>query len=110
MGGAVINDTTSEVVYESQTELRDDIKSKMDRRRAFRRGRRNKLRYRPKRFNNRKASKRKERYNPTLISKLQGHMREIEFIESILPISSLILEVGEFDPHLLQDPTLTYHK
>ena len=37
-------------------------------------------------------------------------MREIEFIESILPISGLILEVGEFDPHLLQDPTLTYHK
>lgn len=110
IGSAVINDTTSEVVYESQTELRDDIKSKMDRRRAFRRGRRNKLRYRPKRFNNRKASKRKERYNPTLISKLQGHMREIEFIESILPISGLILEVGEFDPHLLQDPTLTYHK
>lgn len=110
VGSAVINDTTSEVVYESQTELRDDIKPKMDRRRAFRRGRRNKLRYRPKRFNNRKASKRKERYNPTLISKFQGHTREIEFIESILPISSTVLEVGEFDPHLLQDPTLAYHK
>lgn len=50
-GSAVINDTTSEILYESQTELRDDIKSKMDRRRAFRRGRRNKLRYRPTRFN-----------------------------------------------------------
>lgn len=110
VGSAVINDMTSEIIYESQTELRDDIKSKMDRRRQFRRVRRNKLRYRPKRFNNRKASKRKERYNPTLISKLQGHTREIEFIESILPISRLILEVGEFDPHLLQDPTLAYHK
>ena len=59
VGGAVINDVTSEIIYESQTELRDDIKSKMDRRRQFRRARRNKLRYRTVRFNNRKASKRK---------------------------------------------------
>ena len=110
VGSAVINDITSEIVYESQTELRDDVKSKMDRRRAFRRGRRNKLRYRPKRFNNRKASKRKDRYSPTLISKFQGHTREIEFIKSILPITDVVLEVGEFDPQLLHDPTLAYHK
>lgn len=110
VGSAVINDTTSEIVYESQTELRDDIKSKMDRRRQFRRARRSKLRYRPARFNNRKASKRRERYSPTLISKFQGHVREIKYINSLLPISSIVLEVGEFDPHLLQDPTLVYRK
>lgn len=110
VGNAVINDVTSEVVYESQIELRDDIKSKMDRRRHFRRARRNKLRYRPVRFNNRKASKRKDRYSPTLISKFQSHTREIKFVMSILPISDIILEVGEFDPHLLQDPSLAYHK
>lgn len=110
VGSAVINDITAEILYESQTELRDDIKSKMDRRRQFRRVRRNKLRYRPKRFNNRKASKRKNRYTPTLISKFQGHTREIEFIKAILPVSNLVLEVGEFNPQLLQDPTLVYHK
>ena len=110
VGSAVVNDTTSEVVYESQVELRDDIKSKMDRRRQFRGARRTKLRYRPARFNNRKSSKRKDRYNPTLISKFQGHKREIEFIKSILPITEVVLEIGEFDPHLIQDPTLAYHK
>lgn len=110
VGSAVVNDETSEVLYESQVELRDDIKSKMDRRRQFRRARRNKLRYRPKRFNNRKASKRKERYSPTLTSKFQGHTREIEFIKSILPVNDIVLEIGEFDTHLLQDPTLAYHK
>ena len=110
VGSAVINDATSEVLYESQTELRDDIKTKMERRRQFRRTRRDKLRYRPARFNNRKASKRKDRYSPTLISKFQGHVREIKFINSILPISSTILEIGEFDPHLLQDPSLAYRK
>lgn len=89
VGSAVVNDITSEVIYESQVELRDDIKSKMDRRRASRRSRRNKLRYRPKRFNNRKASKHKERYSPTLISKFQGHTREIAFIKSILPVNDI---------------------
>ena len=110
VGSAVINDVTSEIIYESQTELRDDVKSKMDRRRQFRRVRRNKLRYRPVKFNNRRASKRKNRYTPTLISKFQGHKREIEFIKLILPIKDVILEVGEFDPQLLQDPTLAYRK
>jgi 5-methylcytosine-specific restriction endonuclease McrA len=110
VGSAVINDVTSESIYESQTELRDDVKSRMDRRRQFRRVRRNKLRYRPVKFNNRRASKRKNRYTPTLISKFQGHKREIEFIKSILPIKDVILEVGEFDPQLLQDPTLAYRK
>lgn len=110
VGSAVVNDETSKVLYESQVELRDDIKPKMDRRRQFRRVRRNKLRYRPVRFNNRKTSKRKDRYNPTLISKFQGHTREIEFIKSILPISSLVLEVGEFDIQLLQDTSLAYRK
>jgi len=110
VGSAVINDATSEIIYESQVELRDDIKSKMDRRRQFRRTRRSKLRYRPIRFNNRNASKRKERYSPTLISKFQGHVREIKFVTSILPVNDIVLEVGEFDPQLLQDPTLAYHK
>lgn len=110
VGSAVVNDVTSEIVYESQVELRDDIKQKMDRRRQFRKGRRGKLRYRPKRFNNIKSSKRKERYTPTLISKFQGHIREIKIAVSILPIKDIVLEVGEFDPHLLQDPTLAYHK
>ena len=110
VGSAVINDATSEIIYESQVELRDDIKSKMDRRRQFRRTRRSKLRYRPMRFNNRNASKRKERYSPTLISKFQGHVREIKFVTSILPVNDIVLEVGEFDPQLLQDPTLAYHK
>lgn len=82
----------------------------MDRRRQFRRARRNKLRYRPKRFNNRKASKRKERYSPTLTSKFQGHTREIKFVKSILPVTNVVLEVGEFDAQLLQDPTLAYRK
>ena len=110
VGTAVVNDHTQEVVYEAQVELRDDISKKMEKRAQFRRSRRVKLRYRPARFDNRKASKKKDRYSPTLRSKFQGHTREIEFIKSILPIADIRFEIGEFDPHLMQNPSLAYRK
>ena len=49
VGVAVVGN--DKVLYQSQTELRDDIKKKMDRRRAFRKSRRfRKTRYRKCRF------------------------------------------------------------
>ena len=41
LGVAVVNDGTSEVVYMSEVELRNDITRKMERRRMYRRNRRN---------------------------------------------------------------------
>lgn len=56
IGTAVIGN--DKVLYQSQTELRDDIKKKMNRRKGFRRSRRSrKTRYRKPRFLNRKNSK-----------------------------------------------------
>ena len=60
------------ILYKSKFELRNDIKSKMDRRRQYRRTRRNRLRYRKPRFNNRKKSKRKDRFSPTMTSKFDS--------------------------------------
>lgn len=106
LGSAVTNDQ-EEVLYMSQVQLRNDIKKKMDQRRQYRRTRRHrKCRYRPKRFNNRKASKRKDRLPPTLTSKIQAHIREIQSIGKILPISldNLTIESGAFDTHSIKDP------
>lgn len=95
------------ILYASETEIRNDIKTKMDRRRTCRRNRRNrKTRYRKSRFLNRKNSIKKDRFNPTMVSKINSHIREIEFIKSILPINTLVLETGTFDPHKLKDPTV----
>lgn len=69
----------NKVLYQSQTELRDDIKSKVDERRKHRRFRRNKLRYRKARWLNRRKSIKNDRYSPTLKSKFDSHIREIEF-------------------------------
>ena len=105
IGAAVVSN--GKVLYASEVKIKDDIKSKMDRRRAYRRDRRNrKTRYRKTRFLNRGNSTKKGRYSPTLKSKFDSHVREIEFIKSILPISKLILEVGQFDTHKLKNPNV----
>lgn len=75
----------------------------MSARRAYRSNRRNrKTRYRKPRFLNRRNLTKKDRFSPTMRSKINSHIREIEFVKSILPISTLVLETGTFDPHLLK--------
>ena len=106
--GCAVVDEKQNVLYLSEVEIRNDITKKMDRRRASRKNRRNrKNRYRKARFLNRKNSIKKDRYNPTLKSKFDSHVREIEFIKSILPIKLLVLETGSFDTHKLKNPNVS---
>ena len=95
------------ILYKSNVEVRNDIKSKMDRRRKYRRTRRSRKLYRSVRFQNRKNSKRTDRFSPTMISKIHSHVKEIEFIQKILPITKIVLETGQFDTHLMQNPNLS---
>ena len=100
-----------EVLYQSQVELRTDIKSKMSGRRQVRRSRRNrKTRYRKPRFLNRKNSKKLNRLPPSVKHKVQAHVDEIEFCKKILPVSKIVLEVSQFDVHLMKDPALISEK
>ena len=103
--------TNDKVIYQSQVELNDQIKSKMDRRRGFRRLRRNrKTRYRTPRFLNRKKSTRKDRLPPSVKHKVQAHKDEISFCKNILPISKIVLEVSQFDTALMKNPVLINEK
>ncbi len=105
---AVGND---EVLYASEIELRDDIKSKMDARRTYRRNRRQrKTRYRKPGFLNRAKSAKLNRLPPSVKSKVESHIREIEFVNSILPVSNIILEVSQFDTALMKNPLLIREK
>lgn len=100
-----------DIVYLSEVILRNDITDKMTRRREYRRNRRNrKTRYRKARWLNRKNSKRNDRFSPTMISKFHSHFKEIKYIKSILPISKLIFEMGQFDIHLMKNPSLANPK
>ena len=111
VGVAVVGN--DRVLYQSQTKLRDDIKKKMDRRRVFRRGRRNrKTRYRKPKFLNRRNAIRKDRLPPSVKHKVQAHIDEIEFCKKILPIydENIILEVSQFDTALMKNPNLINEK
>ena len=109
IGVAVVGN--DKVLYQSQTELRDDIKKKMDARRCYRHNRRlRKMRYRKPRFLNRKNSTKLNRLPQSVKHKVQAHIDEIEFCKKILPISDLILEVSQFDTALMKNPSLMNEK
>ena len=99
------------VLYLSEVEIRKDISDKMTQRSKYRRNRRNrKTRYRKARWLNRKNSIKNDRFSPTMISKINSHLKEIKFVQSILPITKLILETATFDPHLMKNPKLYNEK
>lgn len=109
VGSAVVSN--SKVLYMSEVEIRNDITKKMDKRRMYRRNRRNrKTRYRKARWLNRKNSIKKDRFSPTMVSKINSHLKEIKFVKSILPVNELILETGTFDPHALKNPNVLKDK
>jgi len=103
IGSACISN--GKVLYQSEIYLRTDVKTKMDRRRIYRRTRRGrKCRYRKSRWANRASMKKKDRLSPTIQSKLNSHLREKKFIESILPVSKWTLELASFDIHKISNP------
>ena len=110
IGSAVVNEN-NEVFYMSQIEVRNDIADKMTQRRKYRRSRRNrKTRYRKARWLNRRNSIKKDRFSPTMISKINSHLKEIKFVKTVLPIKKLIIETATFDVHALKNPKVIYNK
>lgn len=110
IGNAVSNDN-GDIIYMSEVIVRNDITDKMTRRVKYRRNRRiRKTRYRKSRWLNRKNSIKSDRFSPTMTSKVHSHVREIEYIKSILPITTMVFETGQFDMHLMKNPTLANPK
>lgn len=105
--GAAVSKNNGDIVYMSEVIVRNDITSKMTQRAKYRRNRRNcKTRYRKARWLNRANSIKNNRFSPTMQSKLHSHTKEIEYIKTILPITKLVLETGQFDTHLMKNPSL----
>jgi hypothetical protein len=109
--GVAAADQQGNILYLSSVELRNDIATTMKERAANRRNWRNrKTRYRPARFLNRRNSLKQERFAPTMKSKFDSHVREIHFVQSIVPITAMVLEMGTFDPHALKNPEVLQNK
>lgn len=109
--GTAVSKDNGDIVYMSEVVVRNDITDKMTRRAKYRRNRRNrKTRYRKERWLNRANSIKSGRFSPTMRSKLHSHVKEIEYIKSILPITEMVFEAGQFDTHLMKNPSLANPK
>ena len=86
----------------AEYQLLSDEKSRHDDQRKYRRSRRNRLRYRKARFNNRTHSKPQGWFAPSIQHKADAHIRLINDFSAVVPITSITVEVGQFDPALLK--------
>jgi RRXRR protein/HNH endonuclease len=94
-----------QVLYQAEIALRQDVSGKMQQRAMYRKNRRGrKTRYRPARWQNRASMRAKGRLPPSLHSKIESHLRERHFVESILPISGWKVEITDFDIHKITNP------
>ncbi len=109
--GSAVSDECGNILYVSEVEVRNDIAQTMKKRATSRRNRRyRKTRYRPARWLNRRNSLKTGRFSPTMTSKTEAHLREIRFVQSLLPIQSIVLETGTFNPHALKHPAVLQNK
>lgn len=101
-----ISATTENIVlFEAETELRDDIVKLLADRRQYRRSRRNrKTRYRQARFINRK--KPKSWLAPSIEHKIESHLKIIAIVHKILPIAKTTIEVAQFDIQKIKNPDI----
>lgn len=99
--------TKSKELHSSEVILRNDIVDLLSTRRELRRTRRNRLRYRKPRFDNRIKSKRPGWVAPSVKYKVDAHIRVIDNVCSILPISRIVIEVAQFDTQKIKNPNIS---
>ena len=101
-----ISATTKEVeLFSAEYKLRNDIVDLLATRRQNRRTRRNRLRYREERFQNRKKAK--GWLAPSVQHKIDSHINIVNMIHTILPISKIIIEIASFDIQKIQNPEIS---
>ena len=97
--------TEKAVLFEAEVQPRTDIQALLAARRQFRRARRSrKTRYRPKRFLNRR--KPKGWLAPSVQHRVDAHLKTIQLVHRLLPISRTTIEVAQFDLQKLNTPDI----
>ena len=100
IGLSVVSD--KEEVFSAELELLQGQVERNEERWTYRRNRRSRLRYRAPRFDNRKRSE--GWLAPSIQHKLDTHLRMIDRLKRILPISQKIVEVANFDTQKILKP------
>ena len=100
--------TKKDELYAAEVDLRPDVSKQIAQRRELRRTRRSrKTRHRPPRFDNRVRSKNKGWLAPSIEHKISSTISRIEAVKQILPVKTIVVEVGTFDTQLLQNPSIS---
>lgn len=97
--------STKEELFAEEVVLRKDITDLISSRREARRTRRNRLRYRKPKFSNR--MKDKGWIAPSVRQRIDAHLKSIEDVYSILPITKIIIEVAQFDTQKIKNPDIS---
>ena len=98
--------TKEKELYAADVELRNDIVDLLSTRRQNRRTRRNRLRYRKPRFNNRVHSKKNGWLAPSVEQKIQTHFKVVVDIHKLLPITKIVVETASFDIQKIKKPEI----
>ena len=98
--------TKEKELYATDVELRNDIVDLLSTRRQNRRARRNRLRYRKPRFNNRVHSKKNGWLAPSVEQKIQTHFKVVEDVHKLLPITKIVVEIASFDIQKIKNPEI----
>ena len=95
----------SREVFAAEVTLRRDIQELLATRREARRTRRNRqTRYRAPRFENRRRPD--GWLAPSTEQAVQSHLALIRKVHAILPVTETVIEVAQFDTHLLKKPDI----
>lgn len=98
--------TGTKELYAAEVELRNDIVDLISSKREFRRTRRNrKTRYRAPRFNNRK-NKKDGWLAQSVQHKINTHIRVVDDVCKILPITKITVEIASFDIQKIKNPDI----
>ena len=99
--GISIKSEKHEFVSAEYELLKGEVEHHNDQRK-YRRTRRNRLRYRAKRFKNRTANKKEGWLAPSIRNKLNQHIMLISRYMKYMPITNLTIETAQFDTQLVE--------
>ncbi len=83
------------------------MQKRLEERAMYRKNRRQRLRYREPRFDNRTKSKPKGWIAPSLQHKLDTHIKLVDEIKTILPIKKIKVEIANFDIQKMKDDEIS---
>ena len=98
--------TSKAELYAEETKLRTDIPELLSERREHRRNRRNKLRHREERCDNRVHSKKEGWLPPSTKNKEKAIVKRIRTVLGVLPVTKIVVEAAPFDIQKLQNPEI----